>query len=880
MGPLPAQAPTPPVTKKNKTNNDSGATTTAAKSNVNDNTTLSAQPTANPLAAYASYTYGLALHLLPPEQYRQLINNPGVAFKPTVTLVASAGRYNSTPPRDASFTDDFYFDNFKLSSVIGLNAVNRGSNAVNLQFSLIEPYGLSFLNRLLDTATRLNIPNYLDVPYLLEISFYGADDDGMYAKLSGQTKLIPIRILGIKIRAGSKGSEYQITAVPYGSLAHMQSLAATKANFSITSRTVGEFFKNMADDYGSVNAGVSKALNMASMANRVAQQQASNAANKKATVAKDYSIFTGTAAPDIAKQRQLESIYGGTPPPDTTHVTVGQADNANKSNTTAVASISGSSFADIWNIWQQQETFFGYQKQPDEISFVIHPDIAQAKIVEPKLASPAKAAGADSGGSASKDNLPTGSPKPTGSDFTKSFFNIGAGTSIMTVINNMIVNSEYIRQQLVDLGTEDALIDKSVAGGTAAVAKTAKRANVNWFKVTTKIELKDYDEKRGIYGKKITYYINPYTHYESSFPGAPISQPKGTVKDYQYIYTGHNTDIIEFNIEFNALWSQVLNFDRNKMALLNPAPTASGGLGETLSNGKIPDVQPNQITPTQRVYVSGSQATMTGGSDSDPKSQQAANFADNLYTSSSGDMLELKLKIMGDPQFIKQDEILFNSDKLPSQNGQFVNGPDSSLNMDSGEVYCRVSFKTPVDINEETGLTLNSSAWNDVYFSGLYRLMSVDSEFRQGQFIQTLLLIRHRNQTDDSKGSGNSAATSDSISNRAVNTTGTIDSAAEVTQLASRYPQLTKLQTATNDGTVGPTLQNAGPQQVVERYDFRTLQQDARLRAITQAKAQGLSDAEAEARGAIAGNDAGTAAFVTLSKNAATDGTPIVGPTK
>ena len=255
MGPLPAQAPTPPVTKKNKTNNDSGATTTAAKSNVNDNTTLSAQPTANPLAAYASYTYGLALHLLPPEQYRQLINNPGVAFKPTVTLVASAGRYNSTPPRDASFTDDFYFDNFKLSSVIGLNAVNRGSNAVNLQFSLIEPYGLSFLNRLLDTATRLNIPNYLDVPYLLEISFYGADDDGMYAKLSGQTKLIPIRILGIKIRAGSKGSEYQITAVPYGSLAHMQSLAATKANFSITSRTVGEFFKNMADDYGSVNAG-------------------------------------------------------------------------------------------------------------------------------------------------------------------------------------------------------------------------------------------------------------------------------------------------------------------------------------------------------------------------------------------------------------------------------------------------------------------------------------------------------------------------------------------------------------------------------------------------------------------------------------------------
>ena len=91
---------------------------------------------------------------------------------------------------------------------------------------------------------------------------------------------------------------------------------------------------------------------------------------------------------------------------------------------------------------------------------------------------------------------------------------------------------------------------------------------------------------------------------------------------------------------------------------------------------------------------------------------------------------------------------------------------------------------------------------------------------------------------------------------------------------------MTKLQTATNDGTVGPTLQNAGPQQVVERYDFRTLQQDARLRAITQAKAQGLSDAEAEARGAIAGNDAGTAAFVTLSKNAATDGTPIVGPTK
>ena len=663
------------------------------------------KPTDNPLHAYTSYTYGLSLHMLTPADYKRLLESPGTKFKPNNTLISSANRYSSSPPRDKAFADDFYFDNCKVTTNIGLSAAQRGTNALKINFTLIEPYGMTFVNRLLDLSVRAKIPNYLDIPYLLEINFFGADDKGMYAKLDAQTKLIPIRIINIKIKAGTKGSEYAIDAVPYSQMAHLESLSATKANFEISSRTVGDYFatgaasKTFAADQTTVNNII------------------------------DFSLGEREAAKND-KTRTSPGSTGATP-----------------AGAAPPATVKAGSFTNAFNLWQEYDVKLGFQRVADEIAFVIDPDISAAAITEPLKVNPARVAisaadiaDAELGAAMTANARSANKPKPIGGDFTKGFFNINAGTNVVTVINNMVTNSDFIKKQLgaaLKAAPKDAKMPE-----TAAAAYKMAGGPINWFKIKTKIDLKEYDARRGVYGKKITFYINKYKHYEARYPGITKSSPKGSVKDYNFMYTGLNKDVIDFSIEFNSLFASLVTGDGTKQTQLvtNPAAsTGGGGTGE--------DLPGYSMSPQQLTYLASTMASITGGSDDDILKQRAANYAQNIYQGSQGDMCQLKLKILGDPQFIKQDEILWSPDKIPGGT-KYLGGELGSISMDTGEIHCKVNFKTPVDIDETSGLLRKDSVWKDVYFSGFYQILMVESEFRQGKFTQMLECVRPPQEGD------------------------------------------------------------------------------------------------------------------------------------
>jgi hypothetical protein len=62
------------------------------------------------------------------------------------------------------------------------------------------------------------------------------------------------------------------------------------------------------------------------------------------------------------------------------------------------------------------------------------------------------------------------------------------------------------------------------------------------------------------YAKKITYRVVPYYVHQSIFSN-PSSAPVGyselmktVVKEYQYIYTGQNVDVLKFDININNLF--------------------------------------------------------------------------------------------------------------------------------------------------------------------------------------------------------------------------------------------------------------------------------------------------------------------------------------
>jgi hypothetical protein len=56
-----------------------------------------------------------------------------------------------------------------------------------------------------------------------------------------------------------------------------------------------------------------------------------------------------------------------------------------------------------------------------------------------------------------------------------------------------------------------------------------------------------------------------------------------------------------------------------------------------------------------------------------------------------------------------------------------------------------LTFKTPQDLNDRTGIYEISSAQRAV-FSGLYKVTQVEHSFADGKFTQNLIMVRFNNQ--------------------------------------------------------------------------------------------------------------------------------------
>jgi hypothetical protein len=160
-----------------------------------------------------------------------------------------------------------------------------------------------------------------------------------------------------------------------------------------------------------------------------------------------------------------------------------------------------------------------------------------------------------------------------------------------------------------------------------------------------------------------------------------------------------------------------------------------------------------------------SQLTATATGDATKSAQQAAaaSVAEHINKGpgQSADMISVKLKIVGDPQFIKQDEIFvspqarlyrdIDTGESATDKSRFIGTDDGSIVLDDGEVHVRLNWKTPVDIDEYTGGLRHDSKYQTSAFSGLYKVTTVESNFSGGKFEQNLELIRLQDQPEDGK---------------------------------------------------------------------------------------------------------------------------------
>jgi len=144
--------------------------------------------------------------------------------------------------------------------------------------------------------------------------------------------------------------------------------------------------------------------------------------------------------------------------------------------------------------------------------------------------------------------------------------------------------------------------------------------------------------------------------------------------------------------------------------------------------------------------VQNSKAVATGNPTT-AKEVAAVDVADSLMTSSQADMVGVKLTIIGDPDYIKQDDAFYQGQPTASttinptiDSRLLPNG--GSLVMDEGGLYVQILFKIPRDIDDSTGFMKYDADQRNSVFSGLYQVNTVVSNFSQGKFIQTLELNR------------------------------------------------------------------------------------------------------------------------------------------
>jgi len=726
-------ADTTPIKSAAKSNEQSSADHSLELSKIKIVDNNSARP--NPLFEYPDYTYSLSLHIVPPEKWNEIMN--GAPYSPTVNapdssgwdstgrmdsstdprsstnaktnpnpanniglvLVASGGKRNAgTYNRNPYFNEDFYFDSLTMKTVNGLNNASKNSNAIELHFTLIEPYGVTFLDRLWLAAARCRAHSWSQIPYMIQIDFVGNDDAGKpLSPIVGQTKYIPIKLINCKVKITSKGAEYDIHAVPFNQSAFDEGNASTPANFEVSAKTIKEFF----DASGSAG----EAAGITGVNKELAEREE---ATKK----------------EISEENKKTK-------PDATRVAALAKTNAAVSKAVKDSPYVVGSYTAAMNSYQKQLVKNNYQDHEEIYAFDIHPDILDSEIVNPKknptsrteLIDPVKAIRAKAG--------ITG----LGIDFKESTFSIAAGTNLVEVINLVMRSSKYIRDQVTD-PDEDPPIDP-----------TSDTSNpLNWYRITSTVEISDFDMVRDVYSKKITYHVYPTAMYNSKFPHARQSQPKEIVKQYDYIYTGKNDSIINFDITFDAIFFTTVSVDRGNAAQLvvQPNKKKKKPINKNNSNNRI-------FFQNKQIKLVSGQADIPNANNPDTKAMLVNDLYRSSLSSQNGDMISISLKIIGDPELIKQDDIFFNVTTTGSDRSRVLDD-NNSIMFDNTDRYAKVTFKTPVDFDQSTGFMITDTKYTTAAFSGIYKILIVDNEFRGGQFTQTLQLIRIFDNLEDPEG--------------------------------------------------------------------------------------------------------------------------------
>jgi hypothetical protein len=245
------------------------------------------------------------------------------------------------------------------------------------------------------------------------------------------------------------------------------------------------------------------------------------------------------------------------------------------------------------------------------------------------------------------------------------------------------------------------------------------------------------------------YWVDQYVALPNSDPSVKINV-KEVAREYDYIYTGKNRDILNFDLQYNFAFFAATAAQDDK---------TPGGTNDKISKTSVLTKNYGESEEGDKALDKGLAVVETKITDYDARAEtqggelgavpgyKTASIIKKQLSDPQADLINLELDILGDPYYLAQED--FNPNVLPRSEANAYELEDGSIDANNGQVYVRVNFKTPTDIDDETGLMAGlqgSGKYDTSFFGGFYRLISVTSNFEEGRFTQQLGMVRCRHQ--------------------------------------------------------------------------------------------------------------------------------------
>jgi len=600
---------------------------------------------------------------------------------------------------------DFYIDNIEIGSLMTYDKRTKGTNSTNISFEIFEPYSLGMFLQTLQLAAAAQsdqgmMVNYTEMPFLMTIEFIGYDSAGNIVPVDDVlNRHIPFTWGQIEMDISASGCRYKCTAVPYNESALADQVNTLKTDMKISGTTVQEILQS----------GTNSLQRWVNERSKEMAKQGSETGKEEYVPDEIVIIFPKDGAQISTTNIQDDAGQKATVNPSTA---AGDKKVQEKLTLNKTSSSVGGSAASIKMLVQNTESLN---------------EIGKAKM----------GFDLDTGGDSQlkpKDQIQKDPDKPNSRkdnvyDPKDKVFKFAQGTTIINAITEVLLMSEFCK--------------KSVS------APSDKMGLKKWFRIETQVfNLKPQpgNNNRAKIPKLYVFKIVEYSVHEHRFK-PPGAQPQGydelkknAVKAYNYIYTGKNVDIINFNIQLKAGMFTTAYADKNALAgSVYPQINGQGvGTAGQPTNDESNKNSVEKGAPTVPVgELHRRYKNSGGGPNDDYRSLVAKNFYESLLNSQA-DLMTAEIEIIGDPYYIA-DSGMGNFSDVPINFNQNENG---SMNYQSGEVDVIVNFRTPTDYNSVTGQMDFMSGVQNAGFSGLYNVQEVTNMFKGGKFTQTLKAIR------------------------------------------------------------------------------------------------------------------------------------------